>query len=178
MISFAYCHWRTPKRWKYRQQARPQHGVFSSSASLRSSPSVCHPLTRRTAAQPLCVEGTGDCKALPAAQGHRACPGMLPWGAAQRTCSFGSIQSYIRGGDQLGRLHTAEWTSCGISGRISRSAANMSPIPAHQLCAELTAHVLRVIQNLLKNRIYNSVISMYSTYSLEIAFPKHETGKY
>lgn len=161
-MSCAYCQWWTPTRWKCRERARPPHEFFSSSASLRRSPSVCCRLRRRKAAPPLCVEDRGGSGVLLAAQGHRACPAVLPWRAAQCTCSSGNIQSYSRGADQPGRLYRAKWTFCGIFGRISRSAANMSPIPVPRLCAELTARVLRVIQNLLKNRIYYSVISMSS----------------
>lgn len=44
----------------------------------------------------------------------------------------------------------------------------MSPIPVPQLCAELRAHALRAIQNLLINRTHDKIITMADIQNLKL----------
>lgn len=60
---------------------------------------------------------------------------------------------------------------------ISKSAANTPPIPVRQLCAELTAHALRGIQNLLeKQKILqcDQYVQNMHSHKLKIALLKLE----
>lgn len=156
-----YCHWWTSGWWRCTEQAHPRHRLSSSSASPQSSPSECHPLIFRTAAPPLCAEDGEASEVPPAAQGHGGFPEKLPWAAARCICSFGSNWSCTRGADRPVRPNTARWTFCVIFWRISRCSANTLPTPEPRQCTESAARVLRGIRTLLRNRMYQTVVSVY-----------------